>query len=193
MIPDHSEGEPLWETAPVLYQCLLKHRLFKKVVFVPSGCWEWTGIKTPEGYGRVRAYATSIMAHRLMYHLYVQPLARRERHAPSDGSGPSAIDHCENKSCVRPGHLELVTYGENTLRSKFTASGANARKTHCKRGHALGGSNLKLNKGPNGKTYRQCRICLRAAALKYALPRRALLAERLRDYRKEQKLLAGGN
>lgn len=55
------------------------------------------------------------MAHRFSYELHIGPI-------PSDGDW--TIDHlCENKTCVNPKHLELVTRSVNSIRR-----GARARK-----------------------------------------------------------------
>ena len=48
-----------------------------------------------------------------------------------------------------PDHLTVVTHAENM------AVGHHATKTHCKHGHPLSGSNLRI--GPNGA--RVCRAC----------------------------------
>ncbi|MFD3531951.1 HNH endonuclease [Streptomyces sp. NPDC058664] len=61
------------------------------------------------------------------------------------------IDHtCRTPACVAPLHLELVTQAGNLRR---------ARKTHCKRGHALEGANAYIR--PDNGT-RQCRACAAA-------------------------------
>lgn len=76
------------------------------------------------------------------------------------------IDHlCRNRGCVNPDHLEAVTQRENILRGEGLAA-ANARKTHCPKGHPYSGENLYVVPS-SGR--RQCRICADA--------RRALSAE----------------
>lgn len=75
------------------------------------------------------------------------------------------IDHlCENKACVNPDHLEVVTPQVNIARIGPRRS-ANAEKTHCKRGHPLSGENLYVI--PSGG--RTCRTCRREHSHAYYL------------------------
>lgn len=113
-------------------------------------CWEWTGWRNA-GYGMFSLALGSggdrrlVRAHRWAYEHLV-------------GSIPDGltIDHlCRNRACVRPGHLQPVTQALNCLRGQSIPS-RNARKTHCKRGHPLSGSNLRLLDA--GKQ-RRCRAC----------------------------------
>jgi hypothetical protein len=64
---------------------------------------------------------------------------------------------CENKGCVNPDHLAVVTAAENTHAS-HTPARANARKTHCSKGHPFSGENLYVVP-KSGE--RQCRTCKR--------------------------------
>lgn len=112
-----------------------------------TGCWNWTGSLTGQGYGRIRVGDKGrVVAHRFSYELYV-------------GSIPDGlqIDHlCRNRRCVNPAHMEPVTSRENTLRGDAPAA-RQARQTRCLRDHALSGKNLRLR--PSGK--RECRTCAR--------------------------------
>lgn len=70
-------------------------------------------------------------------------------------------DHlCRVPACWRPSHLESVTNGENVLRG-FGPPAMNARKTHCKRGHAFTKENTYVR--PSG--HRNCRICTRVKSI----------------------------
>ena len=111
-----------------------------------AGCWEWQGTIDRHGYGRIR----SSLAHRRSYALFVGPIAES-----------LTVDHlCRNRRCVNPAHLEPVSKRENTLRGEGI-SAKNAKKTHCIRGHLLGGLNLRMN----GRQ-RICKACdcIRSAA-----------------------------
>jgi hypothetical protein len=107
-----------------------------------NGCWLWPDLRS-KGYGWIWDDGMW-MAHRWSYTQFV-------------GEIPEGLtlDHlCLVKNCVNPSHLEVVTRGENVLRS-MGPSAVNKRKTECVRGHALQGDNLYVT--PSGR--RQCRTC----------------------------------
>lgn len=85
----------------------LAERVFRRIQRQPSGCWLWTAaIDAPTGYGRFFLNGRMEYAHRVVYELFVEPIA----------SG-LWIDHlCRNHSCVAPHHLEAVTPRENVTR-----------------------------------------------------------------------------
>jgi hypothetical protein len=107
-----------------------------------NGCWEWTGYRTPAGYGGARdprRHRKTIAAHRLLWELSVGPIA-----------AGMTVDHlCRNRICVNPAHMEIVTGPENTRR------GGNAIKTHCPRGHPYEGRHLYRTR----QNSRNCRTC----------------------------------
>lgn len=116
------------------------------VIMNDSGCWGWAGRKQPDGYSKFRDNNRSSLAHRYSYEHFRGPIP--------DGL---VIDHlCRNRSCSNPAHLEAVTMRENLLRGEGIFA-KNARKTHCKRGHALTGDNVyRTHLGHRG-----CRACTR--------------------------------
>jgi hypothetical protein len=135
-------------------------RFLTKVSIDPStGCWIWTGMKSPGGYGmfkigsRTDGTRKNARAHRWFYeHI--------------NGLIPEGleIDHlCHNRACVYTPHLEAVTHKENMRRGDLSGNGEHQRiKTHCPQGHEYNEANTHVRY--NGR--RQCRVCdrLRQAA-----------------------------
>lgn len=110
-------------------------------------CWVWTGIKIWGGYGRIKIAGENVLAHRLAYAMC------------SGFVGTATIDHlCRNRICVRPSHLEAVSFAENVRRGEGYAA-INARRTHCTKGHPLSGPNLRIYKRKDGRSARICRKC----------------------------------
>lgn len=114
-----------------------------------SPCWIWLGAVT-HGYGTQIISRRHVYAHRAVYELH-------------KGAIPAGLvlDHlCRVTRCVNPDHLEPVTARTNTLRGESIAA-ANARKTHCLRGHPLSGDNLRIFAQRGGKPgfQRHCHAC----------------------------------
>jgi HNH endonuclease len=114
-----------------------------------SGCWEWQGYRTQDGYGQFWDGEAQALTHRWSYEHHVGPIPNT-----------LVIDHlCRNPPCVNPTHLECVPMKTNTERGYlyhvFAAKAA--AQTHCKRGHPLSGENLRID----CRGDRACRACQR--------------------------------
>lgn len=104
-----------------------------------TGCWEWTEVVHPTGYGMINVKGKSIYAHRYFYILKVGLIPPNYE-----------LHHkCNNKLCVNIEHLEIVNHKQNML--EFTK-----QLTHCKQGHLLSIENCYTNK----KGWRICKICM---------------------------------
>ena len=128
-------------------QWRFKRRIIGKIAqpVNPFGCWEWLGWKNSDGYGYFDFGRTKVKAHRLIYEMMVGDI-------PED----RVLDHlCQNRSCVNPYHIEIVTNKENLLRGDL--NGWRKRKTHCPKGHELTPDNLDKYQLSRGE--RRCKRC----------------------------------
>lgn len=106
-------------------------RIFCKIsVDYKTGCWNWTGYLS-DGYGRIFWRGKRYKAHRLIYVWAGNKLQNwKSKKSPE-------LDHiCNNRSCVNPNHLKLVSNKTNILRG-IGPTAINSKKTHCIHGHIL--------------------------------------------------------
>ena len=139
-------------------------RFMKRIIFLPSGCWEWQGAIDGHGYGVLWNGHRLVGAHRFSYQQLV-------------GAIPEGmvIDHlCRNSRCVNPKHLEVVTHHENQMRGKMGVLGHwNLAKTHCPHGHQYSRENTYIFREKNGGLGRMCRICMKIRDAKKKTKKRA--------------------
>ena len=70
-----------------------------------DGCWNWTGYKDIDGYGRYYDGIKTKRAHRIAW-------------VKANGEIPDGLwvlHHCDNPSCVNPAHLRVGTHRDNAL------------------------------------------------------------------------------
>ena len=127
-----------------IYKRIIAEERFWLKVNKTETCWLWTKAHTEDGYGIFWYKNKNVRAHRFAYELLVDKIGN-----------DLTIDHlCRIRNCVNPAHLEVVTMVENLRRGNGICS-INAKKTHCKRGHAfIEGSYYKV-----GDYGRNCKAC----------------------------------
>jgi hypothetical protein len=128
---------------------VIKDTRFLKYIKVDpvTGCWNWTGAVTCNGYGNYRVggkYGRQLRPHRYAYEIVIGSII----------PGMYIHHRCENKLCVNPVHLSMVTAQDNTLNNCNPAA-LNSIKTHCKNGHPFDDKNTLIR--PDGR--RRCRTC----------------------------------
>jgi hypothetical protein len=73
-----------------------------------DGCWQWTGTTIRTGYGMVWSSEAQkqVLAHRRAWEVWRTPIP-----------AGMEIDHlCQNRPCINPDHIEVVTPHENKKR-----------------------------------------------------------------------------
>lgn len=126
-------------------------RLFaEKVSATPDGCWVWTASIGTHGYGNFNitehGEKKSIEAH-----IYATRLC-----LPYDQASLDRYHLCENKRCVNPSHLTLVTKSQHMRLTPRLVPGAYSKaKTHCLQGHEFNKANTYIDR----RGSRHCRMC----------------------------------
>lgn len=111
-------------------------------------CWEWTGKKNKQGYGRIRTESSG-------NHQSLAPRVSWEIHFGKIPDNLFVLHRCDNPSCVNPSHLFLGTIADNN----------NDRDTKGRTRCALGESNKK------SKLTEDAVVQIRALALEGYKPR----------------------
>jgi hypothetical protein len=104
-----------------------------------NGCWEWSGPRNRDGYGKLGIGKKKVSAHRFAYQLLVGELLEGRE-----------IDHtCRVRSCVNPEHLQLVTRKQNV-------ENVDAQRTSTTRVRGVSPSDsgkFRVRVGHDGRSY----------------------------------------
>lgn len=122
-----------------------------------SGCWKWTGAKSPQGYSLPFMHGRQHLGHRLSHELFLGPIQ----------SGNQVHHECGTRLCVNPAHLRQLSPAEHVAVTDLRNNGDEHRKkTHCRNGHPYSGYNVRHGRTNKGGPRRTCRTCARESALK---------------------------
>ena len=119
-------------------------RIFPYILIDPvTQCWNWTR-KLDNGYGRIWFRGKVWRVYRLLYTWKTGKVPKWKNFTDKE------IDHiCNNRACVNPNHLQLISHKENTLKGSGPTA-VNKRKNRCKHGHLL---------VPDNRGSRKCPTC----------------------------------
>ena len=161
----------------------------KYTVNEETGCWEWTGARSPEGYSRIGHQGNACYGHRIAHERYIGPIP-----------AGLEVDHlCRVRHCVNPAHLEAVTHSVNVQRGVCgeVSAARNRAKKACPHGHPYEGDNLYVVPRTG---YRVCLMCKREKNRlwmrryrKAKTPRAALDAEGLEEARRKEREYTSAN
>jgi hypothetical protein len=135
-------------------------QLLNQVQVLPdTGCWEFTGTRDANGYGRMYSGNKELKAHRVFYEICEGPIPDGmflQHHLPAG--------HCVGHACCNPDHLRVSNSPK--------ASPPVQRKT-CPKGHPMTPDNT-VTEQRNGHPKARCRTCRQESWRKNSARRSAI-------------------
>jgi hypothetical protein len=135
-----------------------------------NACWNWTGTRVKDGYGKLTKYIDgkryTIFTHRLSWTAHNGPIP--DGMVVDHTCHTSDIDNCkgacQHRSCINPAHLRITTIAENLrIKRGNTKSFSNLGLMHpedrgsCINGHPyFEGSYVTYKSGK-----RACKACVK--------------------------------
>lgn len=112
----------------------------------PSGCWPWTGGRTPRGVPVFEVRRKRTTARRFAY--------RMEHGDPGESCVVRVT--CAMDDCLNPAHLRLSSR-RTVATTNGSAAARNAAVTVCPAGHELVGANVYRHPGSGRRDCVRCR------------------------------------
>jgi hypothetical protein len=114
--------------------------LLGRVKILESGCWEWAGARSKDGYGVLRVGGRQQIARRVFWEWFVGEIPTGQAVAQEMNL------KCSGRICCNPAHLRLRNISDPVDWAT------------CSKGHRLIPSNVMVEK-VNGIAVRRCRVC----------------------------------
>ncbi|MDF2757932.1 MAG: hypothetical protein K0S99_564 [Thermomicrobiales bacterium] len=128
-----------------------------------DGCWEWSGVRDRDGYGKFQHR----LAHRIAWELTKVTIP----------DGMLVCHSCDNPACVRPDHLFLGTVADNHADKARKGRARNGWQTRPEYMRALLAMGKMRRGGAGNRTDDEARAAIRGRYAAGNVSQKALAAE----------------